>query len=689
MKVLYSWLNDFVNLDVSPQELAERLTMAGMEVTDMKNIGDDWLLEIEVTPNRPDCLSVLGIARECALVLGKRIKPPKIPFIPRTSAAHIKENSFEVIVKNPQACPRYIARILMDVEIRPAPEFIQERLEKIGLRPINNVVDITNYILFELGQPMHAFDYDKLQGKKIIVRFAHQGEKIITLDDEERTLTPEDLVIADCKRAVALAGIMGGKNTEVSPETKNVLLESAYFDPITIRRSSQRLGINTESSYRFERGVDFINVEQSSLYAVELIRRYCSRNKRVLIHIDKSVDVIKKHIPVSRKVVLKFSDVHKALGIIPSAFWIRKTIQALGCEISGVSKEGLKIQSPSFRQDLKQPIDYIEEIARLYGYDKIPDNQLPDIEVSQEGELEEFGDRRLEEEVRNISQKLGLKEVITYALLSQEEVEKFNFKNALSLNNPLSKTYAILRPSIIPSLLKVAQYNFNHFVNDVAIFELGKVYGLNDKPWERKTLGILLSGKGYNDYFGIDVKYSFYHLKGIVEEIMGYFGITGYEVTDAFNPLFSRTASFEVRKENEILGIMGICSNMAREYYDIKKDIFVAEFYLDVIKRFKTRRLKFNPLAQYPSVFRDVSVLLPLDFGVGVVMEGMKQKSNLIKEVTVIDFYTGPQIAQDKKSITLRIKFQAEDRTLRDEEVDSIILEMKNELSNNLPLEFR
>jgi len=418
MKVLYSWLNDFVPIDVLPQELADSLTMAGLEVTQIEKVGDDWLLEIEVTPNRPDCLSVVGIARECAVVLGKRIKPPKIPFIPHTSAARIRENEFEVIIENSEACPRYIARILLNVEIKPSPDFIRERLEKIGLRPINNVVDITNYVLLELGQPMHAFDYDKLQGKKIIVRFAHQGEKIITLDDEERTLTTEDLIIADCNRAVALAGIMGGKNTEVSPDTKNVLLESAYFDPLTIRRTSQRLALTTESSYRFERGVDFVNVEQASLYVLDLIKKYCSPSKRVQVHIDKNVDLIKKHVPVSSKVILKFSEVEKALGILPSAFWIRRIIQRLGCEIVSVTKDGLKIQSPSFRRDLKQPIDYIEEIVRLYGYDKIPEKDLPEIKVSQEDLLIEFGDSQFESQVRDVCQRLGLNEVISYALLS-------------------------------------------------------------------------------------------------------------------------------------------------------------------------------------------------------------------------------------------------------------------------------
>jgi phenylalanyl-tRNA synthetase beta chain len=689
MKVLYSWLNDFVNLDISVNELADKLTMAGMEVTDLKKIGDDWLLEIEVTPNRPDCLSVLGIARECGLVLGKRIKPPKIPFIPRTSATYIRENEFEVIIKNPDACPRYIARILMDVEIRPSPEFIQARLEKIGLRPINNIVDITNYILFELGQPMHAFDYDKLDGKRIIVRFAEENEKIVTLDGQERQLTPQDLVIADISRPVALAGIMGGENTEVTEDTRNVLLESAYFDPITIRRTSQRLGLSTESSYRFERGVDFINVEQASLYAVEMIRKYASKNKRTLVHIDKCLDVIKKHIPASNKVILKFSDVNKFLGVMPSAFWIRKTIQALGCEIFGLSKEGLKIQSPSFRQDLKQPIDYIEEIARLYGYDKIPENQLPEIDVSQESALEEFGEREFENRLRDISQKLGLKEVISYALLSEQEVEKFQFKNVLPLNNPLSKTHAILRPSIIPSLLKVAQYNFNHFVNDIAIFELGKIYGLNDKPWERKVLGILLSGKAYNDYFGVSIEYNFYHLKGIFEKIMNYFGIEEYQISEFKTPLFSKNACLEIKKQSETIAIMGMASSSVKEYYDLKKDVLVMEIYIDIVKKFKSRELRFKPLPQFPFILRDISILLPRDFEVGKVIERIRNMSDLIAEVVVIDFYTGAQISRDKKSITLRIKFQSQDRTLKDEEIDPIILKIKDNLAQNLPVEFR
>ncbi len=689
MKVLYSWLNDFVAIDVPPQELADRLTMAGLEVTQVEKVGDDWLLEIEVTPNRPDCLSVVGIARECGLVLGKRIKPPKIPFIPRISRAHIRENDFEVIIENSEVCPRYIARILLNVEIKPSPDFIRKRLEKVGLRSINNVVDITNYVLLELGQPMHAFDYDKLQGKKIIVRFAHQGEKIITLDDEERILTAEDLVIADCNRAVALAGIMGGKNTEVSPDTKNILLESAYFDPITIRRTSQRLALTTESSYRFERGVDFVNVEQASLYALDLIRKYCSPSKRLQVHIDKNIDLIKKHIPASSKVILKFSDVEKALGILPSAFWIRKIIQQLGCEIVSVTKDGLKIQSPSFRRDLKQPIDYIEEIARLYGYDKIPEKDLPEIEVSQEDSLIEFGDSEFEAQLRDICQRLGVNEVISYALLSQQEVEKFQFEHVLPLNNYLSKSFAVLRPSLIPSLIKIATYNFNHFVNDVAIFELGKIYGLNEKPWERKAVGILLSGVKYRDYFGKEVEYNFYHLKGMIEEFLNYFGIEDYSLEEKQFPLFSSAASIAIKIKTELVGIMGIISDMVTEYYDLKKEVLVAELYLDVIKKYYSRQLKFKGVAQFPAILRDISILLPKDFAVGEVIEKIKPADKLIQEVTIIDFYTGPQIPPDKKSVTLRLKFQAKDRTLKDEEVDHIIKRIKETLLPTLPVELR
>ena len=691
MKVLLSWLKDFVDIDVSVQKLADTLTIGGLEVGDIQPAGADYILDIEVTPNRPDCLSIMGAARECAVGLNKTFIPHRLVFLPKTSMAYIKETEFGVKIKAQEACLRYIGKVLLDVDIAPSPDFIRERLEKIGLRSINNVVDITNYILIETGQPMHAFDYDKIQGKQIVVRFAREGEKIITIDDEERQLSKRDLVIADSRRPIALAGIMGGRDTEVTSKTKKVVLESAFFHPQTIRETAQRHALTTEASYRFERGVDFPMVDTASVYAVDLIRRYASKDSsKPTVVIDKAIDVITKQVPLSSKVILKYEDIEKVLGIMPSAFWIRRLIKNLGCEIAAVSKEGLKIQAPSFRGDLKTSIDYIEEIARFYGYDKILAQKLPELIVEKESALANFSETGFENRIRDILVTTGLSEVITYALLSEEEIARFKMKKALFLKNPLAKSYSALRPSILPSLLKAAEYNFNRGIYDLAVFELGKIYlDINGKPAERKVAGVLLSGKKYQDYFGNEMEYNFYDLKSVIETILGNFGINDYSIKETKQVFLSGSCSARIDMSAEQAAILGEASDEAKAYYDLKRDIYIGEVYLDTIKEVMEGEIQYHEVGQYPAVIRDISLLLSKEVPAGEIMKHIEGRDSLIREIEVIDVYEGRQIPPDKKSITIRIKFQSNEKTLKDTEVDKIYEEAKEILLRELPCQIR
>ncbi|MDP8233508.1 MAG: phenylalanine--tRNA ligase subunit beta [Candidatus Saelkia tenebricola] len=691
MKVLLSWLKDFVDIDVSVEQLADTLTKNGLEVGEIQSVGEDFVLDIEITPNRPDCLSIVGVARECAIGLSKRFTPPRLIFLPKISSAYLKETKFGVTIGAQEACLRYIGRVLLDVEIAPSPDFIKERLEKIGLRSINNVVDITNYILIETGQPMHAFDYDKIEGKQIIVRFAKEGEQIISLDETQRQLSKQDLVIADIKRPIALAGIMGGYDTEVTSKTRNVVLESAFFHPQTIRKAAQRHALTTEASYRFERGVDFPTVDTASVYAVDLISKYASRssNKTTVI-IDKTVDVIIKQVALSSKVVLKYEDVEKVLGIMPSVFWIRKLIKNLGCEIMSVSKESLKIQAPSTRSDLKINIDYIEEIARFYGYDKIPSQGLPELMVEKEPVLKNFSEKDFENQAKDVFIKTGLREVITYALLSEDEIEELKIKNTLPLKNPLAKSYSVLRPVIFPSLLKVAKYNFNRGVYDLAIFELGKVYSsINSEPCERKVAGILLSGKKYQDCFGNEIEYNFYDLKFAVETLLSYFKISDYSIKEAKQMFFSNSCSAEISVSNEKSALIGKVSGKIKTYYDLKRDIYIGEIYLDTIKKGMKNVIRHQKITQYPFIDRDFSLLLPKAVSAGEIIEHIQGKNDLICAVDIIDVYEGKQIPLDMKSITIRIRFQSDEKTLKDVEVDRICEGVKETLVKELPCQIR
>lgn len=690
MKALLSWLRDFVDINITAKELADKLTMVGLEVTLLQKVDDDYLFDIEVTPNRCDCLSLYGIAREVALVTEKRLKPMRISYPPRISAAQIKQQDFEIQIQDAQACLRYIGRIILNVEVKESPPLIKSRLEKMGLRVINNIVDITNYVLLELGHPLHAFDYNKIRGGKIIVRWAKAGEKLITIDGEQRILSEEDLIIADIEKPHALAGIMGGKESEVGPETKAVLLESACFSPLPIMRSSRRHGLTTESSYRFERGVDYFNVERASLRAVELMRKYGSKTKkRLTVTIDKEIDLKAQNPPLRATVHLKLDNIKKVLGILPPTFWLRNIFRGLGIEVIAQTKDGFKLEPPSFRKDLKEEIDYIEEIARLYGYDKIPAQQLPRVETVKEPELLKFSFKRSEDAIRNTLRLLGLSEVITYALIGEDEVKFFKTDTPLYVTNPLTMNYAILRPSVIPSLLKVANYNFNRNIYDLAIFELGKVYHDGEEPSERKVIGILLAGIKYQDYQQNKVCYNFYDLKGIIEALLERLAITDFKFESQRFSFFTPASSTALYIKDQMAGFMGKPCYEIMAYYDIKEDVYIAEIDFSLLNAYRKKVIKYQQLALYPSTIRDLSFSVDENFKVGEIIDFLRKRSNLIADVFIIDLYRGRQIPQGKKGITLRLKFQSQERTLRDEEVDAIFSHAKEELINNFPICFR
>ncbi|MDP8252820.1 MAG: phenylalanine--tRNA ligase subunit beta [Candidatus Kaelpia aquatica] len=702
MKVLLSWLKDFIDIDVSVKELSASLTMIGLEVTSVDKIEeDDYLLDIEVTPNRPDCLSVLGLAREVGLALDKRAKHPRVVFLPRTSVACIKEAGFDITIEDGNACPRYIGRVLLGVRVQPAPDFIKDRLQNMGVRSINNVVDITNYLLLELGQPMHAFDYDKIKDHKIVVRKARKNEKIVTIDGVERELNTEDLVIADSKQPVALAGIMGGLATEVTAKTKNVLLESAYFDPPLIRRTAQRHGLMTESSYRFERGVDFVMVDTASKCAVDLIRKHASDNSLTnpTVVIDKAKDLIKKQLPLSSKVVLKFEDIEKKIGILPSSFWIRKTIKNLGCEPLSISKNMIKIEAPSYRRDLSSSIDYIEEIARLYGYDNIPVQELSTLELSSEEKLKEFNSGDLTNKVKDYLVREGLHETISYALLSKDEAARLDFPNMIFLDNPLVKSYSVLRPSIMPSLLKTAEYNFNRMNYNLALFESGKTYsyaqqesdeleGLKE-PREIKAAAILLSGIKYRNCFGQELKHTFFDLKTIIERILNNFGIRDYNITTDQNHLYADSCSAKIMLGNDKIASLGKVSDEIKDYYGLKREVYIGEIVLDLVERFQKDDSKYKEISQYPAIERDISLVLSKSIAVAEVLFKIKDRDDLIQNVEIIDIYEGKQVGLGKKSIAVRIKFQSLERTLKDEEVDRIEAGIKDVLCAELSCQIR
>jgi phenylalanyl-tRNA synthetase beta chain len=513
MKVTYNWLKDFVDIKISAEVLADRLTMAGLEVVFLEKKGNDWVLELEITPNRADCLSVIGIAREVAAITNSKFKIQNL-----ISQFKIKKGKdLEIKIEDKRDCPLYVARLISSVKVRNSPDWLKTRLENVGIRAVNNIVDITNYVLIETGQPLHAFDYDRLEEHRIIVRRAKDGERIINIDGIERELNSDCLVIADSHKPVAIAGIMGSKDTEITENTKNVLLESAEFNPLVIRRARRYLGLMTESAYRFERGVDKYSVIFASKRAEDLIKKIAEGNLRIF----KIEGEFKER---QRIVSLNIKDVERNLGEYVCQSKIKKIFKSLSFRIKE-EKDKLKVYIPSFRKDIKEEIDLIEEIARIFGYDNIP-LTLPYIKVSTpKTPIQDL----IKGIIKSSLLKMGLNEVITYSFIDPDYLREK--EEAIGIINPLSQDLSYLRPNLLFSLLKVLEHNMNRDADSVAIFELAKIYSYKQNlPKEEDVLGILVWGNFYSDWLRNQrFNFSLFDLKGIIETILRDLGIENFQ----------------------------------------------------------------------------------------------------------------------------------------------------------------
>ncbi|MBU1061665.1 MAG: phenylalanine--tRNA ligase subunit beta, partial [Candidatus Omnitrophica bacterium] len=470
MRVSLDWLNDFITVKGDVNKVQHSLTMIGLEVTSILDIEDDKVMDIEVTPNRPDCLCILGIARELAAALNKPLKIP--PSISKNIMKKGRDGgSVKIEVSNKKDCSRYIGCILKNVKLSPSPGWLVSRLNAMGVRSINNIVDITNYTLFETGQPLHAFDFDKLEGKKIIVRRAKNGEDIVTIDGVKRELDPSILVIADAKKPVAIAGIMGGKDTEIASDTKNILLESAYFEPNIIRKTQRKLGLASESSYRFERGVDPGMVLSASARAQELIREIASGR------VSGKISDIGTKISVTKEILLSLDEIPRILGIEISSQKAIDFFKRLSLFAAKKGKGKVLVRIPSYRQDLERDIDLIEELARLYGYDKVP-AKIPRFTIQKTYEEEKKESTNLEKEAKRILSSLGMNEIVTYTLTSRFSIEALggSFDEVIRLKNPLSSNQEFMRASLASEMLEVMSWNLNRGNTLIQLFELNKVY---------------------------------------------------------------------------------------------------------------------------------------------------------------------------------------------------------------------
>lgn len=677
MKVPFSWLKDYIDLkNLTPEEVASRLTIAGLEVVLIEKVGKDSIFDIEVTPNRPDCLSILGIAREAAAALNKKLKPPKAKITKKKALAKLP-----IEIKDKSLCPRYTGRLVSNITVGKSPTWLTEKLERMDLRPVNNIVDITNFCLFELGQPTHAFDHDKLKGK-IIIRRAHKNEKITTIDGKERTLDPDMLVIADEEKPVALGGVMGSKDTEVTEDTKNILFESAYFNPVSIRRTSRRLGLISESSYRFERSVDMGGIVSTSERACSLIKELCGGQIGPLT--DKGAKDPKK-----TKISLRPARLKKILGIDISQARIKKILTSLGLTIESATKTTIVVSAPSFRQDLKKEVDLIEEVIRVYGYDRLP-STMPSI-VGHPRRLE--SSRIISNAARDALIAMGLDEVITYSLMSREDLDytkEYTKESIIPIKNPLSTEQEIMRPTLIPGMLHAVSWNLNRGAKAVKIFEIGKAYHKEGKSFkEEESLSIALVGKLTQGWQKKD-EHSFFELKGSLEALFDRLGIKNVSFKGKGFPEFLTGVAASVEVSGKKIGFLGEIKKDMLDRFDIKTQGYLCEISLQKLFSQVKLEKRFHEMPKFPSAKRDISMVAAKSVShQDIISEIKKAGGDLVANIELFDQYAGAQIPTGHRGLAYSIEYRAADRTLTDNEVNSLHTEVCNALTQNLQAKIR
>ena len=632
--------------------------------------GSDAVYDLEITPNRPDWNSVIGIAREISALTGNPLKIPVIQFLSTES----EPISGLLSVRNdePELCPRYAARIVRKVKIKPSPDWLRSTLEKVGLRSINNVVDITNFVMLECGQPLHAFDYHLLKSAAgsscptIVVRRAVAGEKFTTLDGKERTLTDQMLLIADETKPVALAGIMGGQNSEINENTVDVLIESAYFKPQNIRATSKKLELRSDSSYRFERGADVEICDWASRRAAQLI---CDlANGQVLGH---SIDVYPHPAPV-KEVNLRPAKTQELLGVqIPAAEQIG-FLQKLGLEVPLCKgDEFCTVRVPTFRVDLKREVDLIEEIVRLYGIDKIP--APPPRAASGTNEFDKIYDEI--SDARRTFSALGLSEAQGQTLVSNAEC-RVSDGEIVPLQNPLSSEMDVLRPSLLPGLLNSLRHNLSRKNNDVVLFEIGRVFlKVNGETKEERRVAMALTGQRNALFWGgseRDVKFDIYDLKGLLEEFFEQFGLRGISFVrrNESSSLYLESATIQLGKFS--LGEIGQLLPASARKYDLRDAVFLAELNLDLLLTRRNTTKSFKILPAFPAIRRDVAMLVPEATTHESVLSATKHaKPQYLEATELFDVFRGKNIPAGQKSMAYAFTYRHAERTLTDTEVNA------------------
>lgn len=670
MLISHNWLRELTGTTMSPEDLRERLTMVGLAIDAVEQKDGDAVLDVEVPSNRPDCLSHIGIAREVAVIEAGSVRYPS------GKSAKVGGKASEVTsveILDADLCPRYAARVVRGVKIGPSPEWLARRLEEIGQRPINNVADITNYVLHEVGQPLHAFDLAKLAEQRIVVRRAHKGERLKTLDGVERQLDETMLVIADAERPVALAGIMGGEDSEISRHTTDVLIESAYFNPDSVRQTARKLGMDTEASRRFERGADRENVLRAQTRCVDLICEIAGGTAT-----DDALDV---HPGTQPDIKIQFhpARVEALTSLRVPEPEMERILRSLGFVQTDKTPETRHFTRPTWRVDVELEEDLVEEIARHWGYDKIG-SELPPTSASGEYQQREMKERAL----RRALAAMGFDEAINLSFIDDAHDADFDlipaFANTeagfVTLKNPIIEEAVRMRPTLLPGLVQALRHNLNHGVRDVRLFEIGRIFSKSMAgvlPGERESLALLATGGAAEVGRAETVKQTdFYDLKGALESAVAAMnlGPLRFEAGE-LKHLRTGQAALVSLDDVGVIGSIGRLAESIAGAFKFRQPVYVAELDLSQLLATVESAVLYHPLPRYPSVVRDVTLLLDRQISVADLLNAVANENIAeCRGAVLVGTYQGKNIPAGKRTVTLRVEYRADDRTLRDEEVE-------------------
>ncbi len=660
---------------ILPKEYESKL---GEDIVDVLDLRDN-IIEFEITPNRPDCLSVEGLGRETAVSLNKEYKNPNEKIDKLNIDKKDKIEGLKVTIDAPDLCYRYVARVVKNIVIKESPDWMRKRLKACGIRPINNIVDITNYVMLEMGQPMHAFDINSIANKHIIVRRAKDGEILKTLDGIDRKLDNSMLVISDEKKIDAVAGVMGGENSEIEKNTNMVVFESAVFNGGSVRMTAKRLGLRTEASSRYEKGLPQENALRAVNRAVELVE---------LLGAGEAIDgVIDEYPEKQKEIKIEFNPnrINSLLGINVSEDEMVNILNKLDIKLI----DGYCIP-PYYRQDLEQEADIAEEILRIYGYDKL--------ESSLDNSGNTVGGRsiyqKMEDNIKNMLVNKGFSEICTYGFINPDDLAKSNilenselYKEVIKIRNPISEDYSIMKTSVIPTVMKTISTNYAKKNSNLKLFEYAKVYKNksnienNELPDEKQILTIAITGK----------EEKFYDLKGIVENVLETVNLNRYDISrytenTSYHP--GKTAIIKIG--NDPIIIMGQIHPIVQENYDISDKVYIAEINMKKLEKYSKKEKKYVPIPKYPAVERDIAVLVDEKVEVLKIEKIIKAKAKkIIETVDLFDIYRNEKIGENKKSVAYAIKFRAKDRTLNDEEISEVMEKIIKALEDELGAELR